>query len=77
MSSPTPSLGRHVEYEQVKDGHVKDAAQDVARDVAEDVLGAAKDGSVKVFIVAHGIFQGRNPCPTHACRPLALPLGDT
>ena len=42
----------------MKDGHVKDTAQDVAEDVtqdvaedvAEDVLGAAEDGSVKVFI---------------------------
>ena len=35
--------------EDVKDEHVKDAAQDVAgdvtQDVAEDVLGAAEDGS--------------------------------
>ena len=34
----------------------------MAQDVAEDVLGAAKDGSVKVLIVV--------PAPT-------LPLGDT
>ena len=44
--------------EHVRDEHVKDAAQDVAknetRDAAEDVLGAAEDGSVKVFIVAGG-----------------------
>jgi len=38
-----------VKNKHVKDGHVKDAAQDVA----EDVLGAAEDGSVKVQIVAH------------------------
>jgi len=30
--------------------------KDLAQDVAEDVLGAAKDGSVKVFIC-----QRRNP----------------
>ena len=37
---------------RVKDGHVKDAAQDVAddatQDVAEGVLGAAEDGSSSV-----------------------------
>ena len=38
--------------------HVKD------KHVAEDVLGAAEDGSVKVFIVARVIFQPRNPRPT-------------
>ena len=32
--------------------------------VAEDVLGAAEDGSVKVFIVARVILQQRNPRPT-------------
>ena len=36
----------------MRDGHVKDAAQDVAEDVtqgvAEDVLGAAEDGSSSV-----------------------------
>jgi len=67
--------------EHVKDGHVKDAAQDMAgdvtQDVAEDVLGAAEDGSVKVFIMARVIFQRRNPRPTHACRPPRMPLGGT
>ena len=29
----------------------QDAAEDVTQDVAEDVLGAAKDGNVKLFIV--------------------------
>ena len=57
----------------MKDEHVKDAAQDVAKDVThdvgEDVLGAAEDGSVKVFIEARVTFQRRNPRPTHACRP--------
>ena len=41
--------------EHVRDEPVKDAAQDVAedvmQDVAEDELAAAKDGSVKAFIV--------------------------
>ena len=63
--------------EHAKDKHVKDAAQDVAetvmQDVAEDVLGAAEDGSVKMFVEARVIFQRRNPRPTHACRPLTLP----
>ena len=35
--------------------------KDLAQDMAEDVLGAAKDGSVKVFIVV---------------TPPTLPLGD-
>ena len=47
--------------EHARDGPVKDAAQDVAedvtQDVAEDVLGAAEDGSAKVFIVARAIFH--------------------
>ena len=38
------------------------------QDLAEGVLGAAEDGSVKVF-VASAIFQRRNPRP--------IPLGDT
>jgi len=43
----------------VKDEHVNDAAQDVAQEVAQelDVLGAAKDESGKVFIVARAIFH--------------------
>ena len=57
----------------MKDGHVKDAAEDVAEDVtldaAGDVFGAAKDGSVKVLILTRVILQWRNPRPTHACRP--------
>ena len=40
----------------MKDEHVKDAAQGVA----EDVLGAAEDGSVKVFIRSGR--SGRAPC---------------
>ena len=51
--------------------------KDAAQDVAEDVLGAAEDGSVKVFILLIVIFKRRNPRPTHACRPPRLPLGDT
>ena len=47
--------------EHVRDGHVKDAAQDVGggvtQDVAEDVLGAAKEGDVKFFIVTIAICQ--------------------
>ena len=66
------ALRRHV-----KDEHVKDAAQgvaeDVTQDVAEEVLGAAEDGSVKVFVVARAIFQRWNPRPTQACRPHASP----
>ena len=31
--------------------------KDLAQDVAEDVLGAAEDGSAKVFIVARAIFH--------------------
>jgi len=66
------ALGRHV-----NDEHVKGAAQDVAQDPQEGVLGAAENGSVKVFIVASiVIFQRRNPRPIHACRPPRLPLGD-
>ena len=46
--------------ENVKDEHVKDAAQDVAEDVTEgvtedvagDVFGVAEDRSVKVFILS-------------------------
>ena len=45
---PTLALGLHV-----KDKHVKDAAQgaagNVTQDLAEGVLGAAEDGSMKVF----------------------------
>ena len=48
---------------------MKDVAQDVAQDVAEGVLGAAKDGSAKVFIVARVIFQRRNPRPTRVPPP--------
>jgi len=73
----------------VKDEHVKDAAQDeaqdvvqdlsqdVAQDLAENVLGAAEDGGVKVLILPIVIFQRRNSCPAHACRPPRLPLDDT
>jgi len=51
----------------VKDGHVKDAAQDVpqdvaqnaAQDVAKGVLGAAEVRSVKVLILSIVIFQRR------------------
>jgi len=44
--------------------------KDLAQDVAEGVLGAAKDGSVKVFIVKVlilpiAICQRRNP--RHTC----------
>ena len=55
----TLTLRWHVKDEHVKDGHMKDAAQDVAvaQDVAEDVLGAAEDGSEKVFIVARITFH--------------------
>ena len=43
----------------------------VRAEVAEDVLGAAEYGSVKVLIVASiAIFQRRNPCLTHTCRPV-------
>ena len=60
------------------DEHVKAAAQDVAEDATQDVakgiLGAAEDGSVKVFIVARALFQRRNPRPTSALTP-TLALG--
>ena len=36
---------------------MQDVTQDVTQDEAEDVSGAAEDGSVKVFIVAHAIFH--------------------
>jgi len=36
---------------------------DLAQDVAEDVLGAAEDGSVKVFIVARTISHRPPSCP--------------
>ena len=74
----------------MKDGHVKDAAQqeaaqdvaedvveDVAGDVAGDVLGAAEDGGMEVLSLPILISKRRNPRPTHACRPPHLPLGDT
>ena len=49
----------------------------MAQDVAGDVLGAAKDGNVKVFIVVSiVVFQRRNPRLTHARRPPRLILGD-
>jgi len=65
---PSRPLGQHL-----KDRHVKEVAQDaaqkvaqnMAQDVAQDVLGAAKDGSVKVLILPIAIFQQRNPRPTH------------
>ena len=51
----------------MRDESVKDAAQDVlqdmTQDVAEDVLGAAEDGSVKVFVVVRVICQRRQACP--------------
>jgi len=50
--------------------------KDVAQGVAEGVLGAAKYGSVKVFIVVFiAIFQRRNPRPTQAKRPVLTPPG--
>jgi len=58
----------------VKDEPLKDAAQDVTQDVtqdvAEDVLGAAEDGSVKVFIMERAIFHrpSRFPWATHEGR---------
>jgi len=49
----------------VRDGHVKDAAQDVAEDVtqdaAEDVLGAAEDGSS--FVSGGKIITTPVACP--------------
>ena len=42
--------------EPVKDA-AQDVTQDVTQDVAEDVSGAAEDGGVKVFIVAHVMFH--------------------
>ena len=40
----------------------------VRSEVAEEVLGAAEDGSVKVFTVAFiAISQPRNPRLTHTC----------
>ena len=52
-----------MKYEHVKDGHVKDAAQDVvedvaqgvAQDVAEGVPCAAEDGSAKEYILSIAI----------------------
>ena len=77
LPPPALALRWHVKDERVKDKHMKDAAQgvaeDVTQDVAEEVLGAAEDGSVKVFVVARAIFQRWNPRPTQACRPHASP----
>ena len=46
-----------MKYGHVRDGHVKDAAQDVGgdvtQDVAEDVLGAAENGSSSVSGLNH------------------------
>jgi len=49
-------------WRHVKDEHLKDVAQDVA----QDVLGAAKDGSAKVFIAAcvvHRHLPATEPTP--------------
>ena len=43
----------------------EDMAEVATQYVAEGVLGAAKDGSVKVLILPIAIFQQRNPRPTH------------
>ena len=43
----------------MKDEHAKDVAQDVAQNVSEDVLGAAKNGGVKVFIVTCVVHRHR------------------
>ena len=56
----------------MRDGHVKDAAQDVAKDVtqdvAEDVLGAAEDGSSSVsgesIITTPAAYPQLSPTPT-------------
>ena len=57
--------------EHVRDGHVKDTAQDVAEDVtqdlAEDVLGAAEDGSSSVSgrtIITPVAYPQLPPTPT-------------
>jgi len=52
--------------------HVKDLAQDVA----EDVLGAAKDGSAKVFIVKVLVYLSHRHLSVAEPTP-RLPLGDT
>jgi len=70
---PTHACRPHAALER----HANDVAQTVVQGVAEDVVGAAEDGSVKVFIVARVIFQRQNPRPTYAYRPPRLPLGDT
>jgi len=65
--------------EHVKDERVKDAAQDVVEDVtqdlAEDVLGAAENGSVKMFIVQSS--SGKDLTPSTCVPPPPLPFGDT
>ena len=56
----------------MRDGHVKDAAQDVAedvtQDVAEDVLGSAEDGSSSVsggkIIITPEAYPQLPPTPT-------------
>ena len=55
--------------EHVRDGPVKDAAQDMA----EDMSGTAEDGSVKVFIVARATMNTFTLPPP----PPTLSLGDT
>ena len=51
---PTLALGR-----RVKDGHMKDAAQDVA----EDALGAAENGSVRAFSCDARHLSAAEPTP--------------
>jgi len=48
-AAPRDAHWRHGKDEHVND-MAQDAAQDVAQDVTQDVLGAAEDGSMKVFI---------------------------
>ena len=64
----------------MRDKHMKDAAQDLAedvtQDVAEDLLGAAKDGSAKVFIVKVLVYLSHRHLSVAEPTP-RLPLGDT
>ena len=66
----------------MRNGHVKDAAQDeaedVTQDVAEDVLGAAEDGRKRKCVHSGTRHHpAAEPTPNTRIPPLTLPLGDT
>jgi len=55
----------------------EDMAEVATQYVAEGVLGAAKDGSVKVFIVCTRQLSAAELTPNTRMPPPTLPLGDT